>query len=105
MPWRNEIEPFPGTFDPMKDDYCTFNVKNGGKWYTVDVFHPYADWYPDVPEEVCSRVEKALAAAEGKHPEVRSELVDPTPFYEESLRAEFDDIEFLGTDFIPGVIY
>ena len=31
--------------------------------------------------------------------------VDPAPYFESALREEFDDVRFLGTDFVPGVVY
>lgn len=91
-------------FDPMRDDYCTFKVKDNGVWYTIDAEHPYADLYPDIPEDVCSRAEKAVQDASDEN--IGTDVnINPAPFYEEALRKEFDAVEFLGTDFEPGRIY
>ena len=61
--------------------------------------HPYAELYPDIPSEICDRADKAVGDAVTKHPEIRSGLVNPAPFYEEALRAEFGNVEFLETNF------
>lgn len=98
-------KPFSTAFDPMLSNYCAFRIKTGGKWYIIDADHPYAELYPDIPEDICVKAKEAILSTVRTQPMVRAIDVDPAPFYESALREVFDEVEFIGTDFVPGRIY
>lgn len=101
----SELKRFHEKFEPMVEDYCAFKVYDDGKWYVIDADHPYPELYDDIPESVCRKAENAIGEAVMASLELRSDLVDPTPYYEAALMTVFDRVEFLGTDFVPGRIY
>ncbi|MDO4533807.1 MAG: hypothetical protein Q4C36_08820 [Coriobacteriia bacterium] len=87
-------------------NYCNFEVLDSGKWYKVDVFHPYPELYEDedIPEGIIERVDGTIASDESWNgwQVPKDEYVK---HYEDLLRAEFDDVRFLGTDYVPGAVY
>lgn len=115
MPVLNRVVDFfeqiiPGDYDNhlhfrlYECNYCNFEVLDGGKWYKVDASHPWSKLYEDedVTEDIAIRLEKAAGVAWNSWQVPKDEYVK---HYEDLLRAEFDDVRFLGTDYIPGAVY
>lgn len=96
--------PYPKEFTLFKDDCLPFDVFVGDTWYHIDAEHPVHEQYVDVPIEIQKRVEKSINSALAKGGSLLGYAVDPAPYYEESLREEFDDVRSLGFDFVPEVV-
>ena len=102
----DDFDPYNGNFVLYETGYCNFEVLDSGKWYKVDVDHPYPELYEDedVPKFVIERVENALASDESWN-EWQVSVDEFVKHNEDLLRAEFDDVRFLGTDYVPGAVY
>lgn len=81
--------------------YCIFEVLDGGVWYRIDTTCLQPELYESVPESVVVRARGAIRNS-NYNGDYR---VDPAPYDEFALREEFDDVRFLGTDFVPGVVF
>lgn len=87
-------------------DACNFEVLDGGKWYKVDIMHPYPDLYvdTDVPVSVVNRVNALWDELDKPDPLFWIDN-DPVPGMLEALRREFNDARFVNMTIIPGAIY
>ena len=99
-------DPYNGNFVLYETGYCNFEVLDGGNWYKVDLNHPWHELYEgeDVPEDIATRLERVAVQDEGWN----SWQVPTEEFVkhnEDLLRSEFDDVRFLGTDYVPGAVY
>ena len=84
--------------------YCIFDVLDAGVWYRIDTTCLRPEFYADVPEDVIRRADrKKWEAVMGT--KAGNYRVNPAPYFEAALREEFDDVRFLGTDFVPGMVY
>jgi len=84
-----------------------FKIKDLGLWYTIDSEHPYPELYDDVPRSVMERAEHAIDNVLDKNKSLSGSLgfsVDSRPFDEAALRNEFDDVEFVSSDWEPYII-
>ena len=102
MDW-SFYNPFEGLepHRPFSDKcYCIFEVLDAGTWYRIDTTCLRPEFYVDVPEGVVTRAREAKRGS-SYNGDYR---VDPAPYFEAALREEFDDVRFLGTDFVPGVV-
>lgn len=101
MDW-SFYDPFKGKepHRPFSDKcYRIFEVLDSGTWYKIDTTCFRPEFYPGIPEEIIVRAREAVHRAPAC-----GHLTDPAPHHEAVLRKEFDDVRFLGTDFVPGVV-
>lgn len=94
---------------PFSYQHYTFDVLDGDAWYRIDAKVPESEFYEGVPQSVQRRaraaikavIDAAIDAANGLGGAPRTILhdVDHTEEYEAILRAEFDDVRFVETDY------
>lgn len=99
---------------PFAFQHWTFDVLDGGKWYRIDAAHPVSELYVGVPESVQRRAREAILAAIdaaidtengiGDAPTTIVSDCDHTDEYEAILRTVFDDVRFVETDYIHGLL-
>lgn len=100
-----EYDPWEGSFVLYESDACNFEVLDKGMWYRIDAEHLESDLYEDepVPESVLARAREVL------DPFWRSPQchwgIDPTPYYQDLLSKEFDNVRFINMTFKPGAVY
>lgn len=100
---------------PFSYQHYTFDVLDGGKWYRIDAKVPESEFYEGVPKSVQRRARAAIKAVidaaidaangVGDAPKTILRDADHTEEYEAILRAEFDDVRFVETDYEHGVIW
>ena len=100
---------------PFSYQHYTFDVLDGGAWYRIDAKVPESEFYEGVPKSVQRRARAAIKAAidaaidtmngQGDAPTTILSDVDHTEEYGSILRAEFDDVRFVETDYEHGVIW
>lgn len=99
---------------PFSYQHYTFDVLDGGAWYRIDAKVLESEFYEDIPQSVQRRARGAICAVldsaldelnrTGRSPSILRDA-DHTADYERALRAEFDDVRFVETDYAHGVIW
>lgn len=100
---------------PFGFPHWTFDVLDEGEWYRIDARVPMNEFYVGVPESVQRRADDAIGAAisaaidtlngRGDAPTTILGDRDHTEEYEAILRTVFDDVRFVETDYVPGIIH
>lgn len=98
---------------PFSFQHWTFDVLDGGEWHRIDASVPESEFYEGVPVKVQRRARAAIKATidaaidaengSGDAPTTILRDVDHTDEFEAILRAEFDGVRFVETDYRPGV--